>query len=264
MKIVLEVSLGFIVGCAIGLTGVGGGVLILPALVYILRMPSVPAVGTSMLYTVVSRIVGTVSHFTLKTIRWRRSFLFLAGGIPGVLVSSLKVNDLVKIYSSDVINKYLQDIIGIIALLAAGTLILQIFSVNDAQRNHRIEQSRIMPIPLREKVLTILTGSIVGVLIGATSVGGGVFIIPLFILLFNANTKQAVGTSIFISIFLSALGAIIYLFNGNVEISTALLLCLGTLGGVPLGCKLANKFPETALIIIVTIIVGLSGISMFF
>jgi uncharacterized membrane protein YfcA len=264
MKIILEVTLGFLVGCAIGLTGVGGGVLILPALVQILKIPPVPAVGTGMLYTVVSRIVGSISHFTLKTIRWRRSLLFLVGGIPGVVVASLKVNDLVKVHQPDIINKYLQDIIGIIALIAAGTVILQLFSVNDERRNHRIEQSRIMPVPLRERVSIILMGSIVGVLIGATSVGGGVFIIPLFILLFNANTKQAIGTSIFISTFLSLLGALVYFFNGNVDITTSLLLCLGTLAGVPLGCKLADRIPETALIIIVTIIAGLSGISMFF
>jgi len=264
MKIVLEVSLGFFIGCAIGLTGVGGGVLILPALVQILKMPPVLAVGTGMLYTVISRVVGTLSHMSMKTIRLRRSLLFLAGGIPGVLVSSLKVNDLVKIYSPDVINKHLQEIIGIITLLAAGTLIVQLFSVNDAQRNYRIEQSRITSVPLHEKVLTVLTGGIVGALIGATSVGGGVFIIPLFILMFSANTKQAVGTSIFISTFLSIFGAVVYLLNGHVDISTALLLCFGTLAGVPLGCKLADRIPETALIIIVVIIVGLSGISMFF
>ena len=264
MKIVLEVSLGFFIGCAIGLTGVGGGVLILPALVQILKMPPVSAVGTGMLYTVVSRIVGTLSHFTLKTIRWRRALLFLSGGIPGVLISSLKVNDLLKRHGSAATNEYLQDIMGMIALLAAGTLILQFFSVNDAERNHRIGQSRILPVPLREKVLTILMGSIVGGLIGATSVGGGVFIVPLFVLLFSSNTKQAVGTSILISGFLSALGAIVYLFNGNVEMLTALFLCLGTLGGVPLGSKLADKIPETALIIIMMIIVGFSGIFMFF
>jgi len=264
MNIVLEVSLGFFIGCAIGLTGVGGGVLILPALVQILKIPPVLAVGTGMLYTVISRVVGTLSHLSMKTIRLRRSLLFLVGGIPGVLVSSLKVNDLVKIYSPEVINKHLQEIIGIITLLAAGTLIVQLFSVNDAQRNYRIEQSRITSVPLHEKVLTILTGGIVGALIGDTSVGGGVFIIPLFILMFSANTKQAVGTSIFISTFLSIFGAIVYLLNGHVDISTALLLCFGTLVGVPLGCKLADKIPETALIIIVAIIVGLSGISMFF
>lgn len=264
MNFFLEISIGFSVGLAIGLTGVGGGILILPVLIHILKIPPVLAVGTGLVFSSVSRIIGTISHFSAKTIRFRRSFYFLIGGTPGVIVSSKLVNSLLKIYDTETVNSYLQNFIGIIVLIASIVIILQLFSVHNEKRNNLIKQSRILPVSLSEKLLAMLIGCLIGILIGATSVGGGVFIIPLFIILFKANTKQAVGTSIFISLFLSILGSIVYFIHGNIEISTTVMLCLGAIGGVFLGSRLTDKIPEPALIIIIAIIVGISGISMFF
>lgn len=143
-------------------------------------------------------------------------------------------------------------------------MFLQMFSVNDKERSNHILESKILHIPFHKKMLAIFAGAIVGILFGITSIGGGVFIIPLFMLSFDSSCKQAVGTSIFISAIISALGGIIYLIHGNVEILTAILLCAGSLPGVRLGSRLAERVPEQILITIVIIVITLSGISMLF
>ena len=113
-----------------------------------------------------------------------------------------------------------------------------------------------------------------------TGIGGGALILPAlihilgiapisvvgtsFMLSFDSSCKQAVGTSIFISVIISALGGIIYLMHGNVEILSAILLCVGSLPGVRLGSRLTERIPEQILITIVIIVITLSGMSMLF
>lgn len=263
-KLFLETIVGFFIGIAIGLTGVGGGVLVLPALIHILGIAPISAVGTGLAYAVITKLGGTVYHFKLKTIRIRRSFYFLVGSIPSVLISSKMIHYFVKKHGVEFINERLQVYIGIILLTTAIIMFLQMFSVNDKERINHILESKILHIPFHKKMLAILAGAIVGILFGITSIGGGVFIIPFFMLYFDSSCKQAVGTSIFISVIISALGGIVYLTHGNVEILPAILLCVGSLPGVRLGSRLTERIPEQILITIVIIMIILSGMSMLF
>lgn len=260
----LKIIVGFFIGVAIGSTGIGGGALIQPALIHILGMSPVSAVGTGLAYAMITKGGGVISHLKLKTIRIRRASYFLFGSIPGVFGGAEIVNYIVAKYSPTKINTYLQLTMGTILLITAVILFIQIFYLNNKLRISRIENSKKLPVSTFKKILAITAGAFIGILIGATSIGGGILIIPIFFLLLDADGKQAVGTSIAISLFLSASGSIIYLFHGHIDIPTALLLCLGSLPGVSIGSRLLKKIPEHFLVIILILIITLSGISLFF
>ena len=59
----LKVLVGFIVGLLIGMTGVGGGVLLLPVLIFGLRVPAIVAVGSDALFNFFTKIPAGLLHF---------------------------------------------------------------------------------------------------------------------------------------------------------------------------------------------------------
>jgi len=260
-----NVCLGLFIGIAIGMTGIGGGVLIQPALIHILKLSPVTAVGTGLAYAMITKIGGTISHFRLKTIQGKRVFYFLIGSIPGVLVASRGVNILIEQAADPAkINTYLQIAIGIAILVAAIVILVQAVAAGHKGQANQLKKSKQLSLSRGKIVITILSGLLIGGLVGATSVGGGVLIIPVFLIFLNSTTQQAVGSSIVISLFLSSLGGVVYFLNGNVHLLNTLLLCIGSLPGVYLGSRFCVKIPERVLKIIVIVIVTVSGISLFF
>lgn len=260
-----NVCVGFFIGIFIGMTGVGGGVLIQPALIHILKLSPVTAVGTGLAYALITKIGGTISHFRLKTIQGRKVFYFLIGGIPGVLITSKIINILAKQAADPAkFNAYLQITIGIVLVVSAIILAIQTVAVGHQSRSHPGEKSKELPLPRGKIAPVILSGLVIGGLMGATSIGGGILIIPLFLIYMGSTAQQAVGSSIVISIFLSGLGGVVYFINGSVQLLNAVLLCLGSLPGVYLGSRVSVNMSEKVLKIIITLIVAISGISLFF
>lgn len=76
------------VGALTGLLGVGGGFLIVPALVGLRDMPMPLAVGTSQLIVTISAFAGLIGRLTGDSIQWRLGLLFGLGGIVGATVGS--------------------------------------------------------------------------------------------------------------------------------------------------------------------------------
>ena len=86
--ILIRLLLGLFIGFCIGLTSIGGGVLILPALTVLLKVDPLVAVGTTTLYAFLTKITALLHHIKLKTIDWSLSKRFLSGAIPATLLTS--------------------------------------------------------------------------------------------------------------------------------------------------------------------------------
>ena len=257
-------TIGFFIGLAISMTGIGAGAIIQPVLIHVLGITPIQSVGTGLLYAMITKIGGTISHFRLRTIRPRRSMFFLFGSVPAVLVSSWIINFLSKTVDSTRLNQNIQLSMAII-LVAVGALILfQNIFLTDYIEKKKSLYPRGGPFPLRKKVICIVSGIIIGLMIGGTSIGGGVLIVPVFLLFLDASAVETVGSSIVIALFLSAVGSIVYLAEGNVRLMTAFLLCIGSIPGVIVGSRLSVALPERILRVILVAIVFLSGISLFF
>ena len=67
--IVAKILVGFVVGTLIGLTGVGGGVLLLPILIFGLKVPAIRAVGSDALFNFFTKIPASIVHLKRGTVR---------------------------------------------------------------------------------------------------------------------------------------------------------------------------------------------------
>ncbi|MFC1461273.1 sulfite exporter TauE/SafE family protein, partial [Verrucomicrobiota bacterium] len=230
-EVVKNVFVGLVIGFAIGMTGVGGGAVVLPALIHVLGISPVQAVGTGLVYAMITKLGGAVSHIRLKTVRPRRSLFFLLGGVPGVLVSSRIVNVLSGTLDVAVVDRVVQFSMALLMVAVAVVILVQTLFFQDRLEAGKKLYCRGGPFPARKKVVSVVSGVVIGMVMGATSIGGGVLILPVFMLFLNASAIEAVGSSIVISLVVSGLGGGMYLLEGNVRLVTVLLLCVGSVPG---------------------------------
>src|ERR1700730_2259232 len=81
--IAIKILVGFVVGVLIGLTGVGGGVLLLPVLIFGLRVPPLMAVGSDALFNFFTKIPAGLLHLKKDTVRRNVVIALAVGSIPG-------------------------------------------------------------------------------------------------------------------------------------------------------------------------------------
>lgn len=79
---------GLIVGVMTGFFGVGGGFLIVPALVMVLGFPMRLAIGTSLLIIAINSAAGMAARLQNADIDWSLALLFIAGGLAGATLGS--------------------------------------------------------------------------------------------------------------------------------------------------------------------------------
>lgn len=82
------VGIGLVVGILTGFFGVGGGFLIVPALVLLLRFPMSMAVGTSLVIISINSLAGIVAHAGSATIDVRVALLITMGGLAGTMLGT--------------------------------------------------------------------------------------------------------------------------------------------------------------------------------
>ena len=84
--IALKIFIGLIVGTLIGLTGLGGGVLLLPLLIFGLRVPAIIAVGSDAAFNFLTKIPSSVVHLRKGTVRRKVVLALASGSIPGSIL----------------------------------------------------------------------------------------------------------------------------------------------------------------------------------
>ena len=264
LELAVRFVLGLLIGFCIGLTGVGGGVLVVPALTLMLKMNPVMAVGTASLYSFLTKVSATFHHIKLKTIVWPISLLFLAGALP--------VNAAVSFWV--VRHKMSPEFLHSMKLFITGTVFFCISAmtlrlIGQIHKDRtggtwKTLAERIAARPHHSRILGVVTGAVVGALIGATSIGGGVLIVPLLMILFGLEARRTVGSSVFIAVVLTLLTSLIYSKGGETDMVTASVMSVGSLVGVPPGSKLSVKMPDKLLQVIVILLIFVAATMMVF
>ncbi len=266
----IRLVLGLVIGFCIGLTGVGGGVLVLPAMTVVLGLPPSVAVGTASLYAFITKIAASYSHHRLGNVYWRAVGLTLVGAVPACLGVSWWVNWMLgrlkgNAEASEAFQAGQGVLLSVVVLAAAAYMIVQ-------EVRHRLrprdpadaavdEELMVVPVAAHcgNPVLAICGGLLIGGLIGSTSVGGGVILVPLLFAIFRTTPRQTVGTSIVIALALTLVTAFVYGKGGQLDISTGLIMGVAAFAGARLGAKFTTKMPHDLLRMILAAIVVFSG-----
>jgi len=84
MQLVIAAIIGLVGGLTSGLFGVGGGIVMVPAMMFFMNMDIKAAVGTSLVVIVPTAIAGSVKHYQLGNIHWATALSL----IPATMVAS--------------------------------------------------------------------------------------------------------------------------------------------------------------------------------
>jgi uncharacterized membrane protein YfcA len=247
-----KILVGFVVGVLIGMTGVGGGVLLLPILIFGLRVPAIMAVGSDALFNFFTKIPASLLHLKKGTVRRKVVIALAVGSIPGSICGVKLLMHIRHLYG-DGVNSFIKSAIGILLIVIPTLLLLQ----------RRIEE-RVAnrPPTMKNFVGMAFIGLIAGFLVGMTSVGSGSIIMMLLLLFYSFQPKVNVGTDIVHAVILTGVTGFLHFRAGNVDPSLVISLLIGSIPGGLLGSHLATRVPMLWLRRILCALLLLTGARM--
>lgn len=248
---------GLAVGFIVGMTGVGGGSLMTPILLFFGIQPST-AVGTDLLYAAVTKSGGIFVHHKKKTIDWRITRLLAYGSLPAAAFTLITLQgfDL----HSESTNVFIKMMLGYTIIATAVAILMKDKMLELSHRRDWIFTR--MTLDQREKV-TVVVGALMGVLVTLTSIGAGVLgTVTLFLLYPMLPVATLVGTEIAHAVPLTLLAGLGHAGVGNVDWPLLFNLLLGSLPGIYVGSHLPTAIPEKVLRVTLSIVMILIGIKL--
>jgi uncharacterized protein len=250
---------GLLVGFLVGLTGMGGGALMTPVLVFVFGFEPTMAIGTDITYAAVTKIAGSYKHWRQGSVDIPLALWLALGSIPASLIGVFTIAYVKSHYGVELINGILYKAIGSALMIVAVLLVVKVvLHVDAAHRRENIKMSR------RMKTGTVVLGVCTGFVIGFTSVGSGTLLAVFLILLYPLTTDRIVGTDIFHAMILLVVTAAAQVGVGNVDLWMVASLLMGSIPGVLLGSQLTVKAPTRVLRTCLAIVLFLSGLAMLF
>jgi uncharacterized protein len=234
---------GLAVGIFVGISGVGGSSLMTPLLVIVLGMKPVMAIGTDLLYSVPTKLLGASVHRRQGTVDGRTVRFLCYGGIPGAIVGLIAVAALKHAVSLTTLNAVLRHAIGIALFISAIAILASLF----VKRRDRTPSSE--PVWNAATVRRLVAcGVIVGFLVSVTSIGSGAVTLPaLYMIIPQLGLRRLVGSDVAFAAFLIPVAALGQWSMGNVDLHLVANLLVGSLPGVLIGSKLCARLPEIIL-----------------
>lgn len=251
---VLGVSFG--VGIVVGLTGMGGGALMTPALIFLGINPAT-AVANDLVAASVNKSVGAGVHWKSGSPNLRLAGLLLVGSVPFAFAGGFIVK---AVGDSAAQTDFLITAIGYALLLAAGSYALRIYlqlRLVSAGNILSTEEPHIRALP------TVLVGAFGGLLVGITSVGSGSLIMVALLLLYpTMSALKLVGTDLVQAVPLVLAAAIGHVVNEGVEWEVLIPLIAGGSPGTFLGAKMTNWVSQSVIRRGIVIVLTLTGLKM--
>ena len=237
----LDIALaGFIVGTLVGLTGIGGGSLLTPALIVIFNVTPLTAVGTDLVFNAVTKLFGSAQHARQGTINYRLVLFLAIGSIPGALGGIGLISLLERVYDVDA-GAVVIGVLSVILIFAGAIMVLR--PLLDRRELPPTDVRIFVPFEVRRRI-TIALGLVTGFLVGITSIGSGALILPVLTLFYPLKMNRIVGTDIFHAMVLASVAAAAHWGAGNVDWGLAGNLLVGSIPGVLIGSRLLLVAPD--------------------
>lgn len=258
--LLLYVLLGAIAGLLAGLLGIGGGLVIVPALTIMFTYLSMPenyilhmALGTSLASIIFTSVSSLRAHHKLGGVIWP-VFLKIT---PGIIIGTLTGSWIASMLSTDFLKGFFA-----VFLLYVGTQMLL-----------GIKPKAKRDIPKTPGLTG--AGGVIGIFSSLVGIGGGTLSVP-FLTWCNTPMRKAIGTSSAIGLPIALAGTLGYILNGLgidelpgyslgfVNIKALVGIVAASVLTAPYGAKLAHSLPVDKLKKIFAMLLYVLGLRMLF
>jgi uncharacterized membrane protein YfcA len=249
------VIFGFGIGAMVGMTGMGGGTLMTPLLIFFFGIKPVTAIGTDIFYAAVTKTVGGWRHLRMGTVNISLALWLAAGSVPAAVTGVWAIS----VLQSKVGEERLDSIVY--ALLGGTLLMVGLITLARALiLSQLIEERDDFELKRRHKVAAVAIGVTTGFVIGITSAGSGTVIAILLISVYRLTPRRVVGTDVFHAAILLWAAGIAHWVGGNVDFMLAGNILLGSIPGVIVGSHYAARAPTSFLRSALGVVLIASGI----
>jgi len=222
-----------------GLIGVGGGVLMVPLMVELMKVRQHHAHGTSLVAIVFTGLSGAVAYALQGSVDWLAA-VFLASS--AVLTAKWGAR-----WTTRLSEWQLKRAFGAFLLFVAAMLLIK-------------SSLPTVAFTMTGRVLVLLlTGGLTGFLAGMMGVGGGLLMVPAMVLLAGEPQHTAQGTSLVVMVPTAFAGAWEHWRLKHVEVPLLPGLGAGVLVGASLGAHIAHALPEPRLRFLFAMFVAFMG-----
>jgi uncharacterized protein len=247
---------GLLIGLLVGATGMGGGALMTPLLIFLFGFKPTLAVGTDILHGAVFKTFGAVRHRRLGTVHAHLTLWMFATSAPFSLVG-VQLAEWIQSRYGDSVESTSAKVIGAALLLGGFGFLAKTYVKRGVQPNDA-------PFLLqrRDRVIALCLGAGGGFIVGLTSVGSGTFFALVMLLVFPLTAAKIVGTDIFHAAALLWVAGLSHLLHGNVDLGAMSWLLLGSIPGVLIGSQVTVRLPDRELRIALATVLLLSGVKL--
>ena len=275
VNIVTIFSLSTIVGVLSGLFGVGGGFLMTPFLIF-LGIPPSYAVANEANNILATSVSGSTTHWLKNTLDYKMGSMIVIGGTFGTIIGIITFTYFKEIGKINIVISLAY--MYILAIIGTLMLVEGIREIDSARKKIIVRKKLhshywIHGLPLRmrfkksklyESAFTpIIIGLIVGFIAAIMGIGGAFILVPAMIYIIGMPVKLVPGTSLFVTIFVSAIVTILHAFNyGSIDLILVAMLILGSIIGVQVGQKIGEFVDSSQLKALLAILLLLVGIAI--
>ena len=244
------IALGLLIGLVIGGLGGGGGVLAVPALVYLLGQSAHDATAGSVIIVGTAAVVGVLARIGDRGIDWSTGLAFGVVGAPAA-------------YFGTVLNQRVEQpvlllVFAAITLLAAAAMLLNGPEQDPEPAPAAGGGTAVLTRPeVRRGVLAVtavkivICGAVAGLLTGFLGVGGGFLVVPALVVALGMPMTRAIGTGLLI-IVLNAVAALGSRVGGmglvdDLDWSVIVPFTVAAVIATLVGKRIADRCSSTAL-----------------
>ncbi len=249
---------GFAVGLVVGLTGVGGGSLMTPLLIFFFGLKPHLAVGTDLLFAAFTKMGGSVALARARVIDWRIVLSMAAGSIPASLLTLYVLRLLGPAHP--LVQQAMTTTLGAALLLTAVATLYKVIRGQTAPRRVTTAATLQAATTPTHRYLPMLLGAAIGTLVTLTSVGAGAIGVLVLMLLYPAlPLPRIVAADIAHAVPLTLVAGFGHASIGSVDWPLLGLLLAGSLPGIWLGSRLMARTPERVMRSLLSLLLAYAG-----
>lgn len=251
---------GLFVGLVVGLTGVGGGSLMTPILIFFFGVKPYLAIGTDLLFAAFTKMGGTVKLARSGHIDWPVVLNLSAGSIPAALITLYVLHTLGT--TSETVQHIMTTTLGFALLLTAAATLYKAVRGKAGPKNIAAgeEAAAIRP---RHWTLPLLFGALIGTLVTLTSVGAGAIGVTVLMLLYPLlPLPRIVAADIAYAVPLTLVAGMGHASLGTVDWPMLAKLLAGSIPGIWIGSHLMFKTPERVIRSLLSLLLAYAGLKL--
>jgi uncharacterized protein len=253
---------GLLVGTIVGLTGMGGGALMTPMLVFFFKADPLTAISSDLVASFVMKPAGALVHLRANTVNLGLVKLLCVGSVPAAFIGAWFISLQPR---GDELDGVLKTLLGLALITAAGGIVIRAgyqmwqnrLPLGEGRARPTKAEVKLRPIP------TIALGAIAGFIVGITSVGSGSIIIVSLLLIYpRLKASSLVGTDLTQAIPLVGAAALGHLLFGSFSMAITASLLIGAIPGAFMGAQISSRAPGGLIRRVLAVLLLASGLRL--